>query len=145
MLERRDPAICHDEFEYRARRIAADGRRYSPESTFEPPPRPPPDRSQSQANGSERTNPFNVYGKGLSNYLKIVNLYTVLFLVLSVCALVQMTIFRSFGAVDDLAGYSDLSRWSFSGIGYPMNQCSKAPISWPPASETESIPMIFNC
>ena len=89
-----------------------------------------------------KENPFLVFGPGMHNFLKINNRLVCLFLFLSIFALIQMVIFRSFGGTDGLTGYSSLSRWSFGGIGFPTNLCSKAPLVW---SSEQEIPMVFEC
>ena len=35
------------------------------------------------------------------------------------------------------------SRWSFAGIGFSTNLCSKVPLDW--SNSGDSIPMVFKC
>lgn len=86
-------------------------------------------RSERERREDLKGNPFLVYGPGIHNFLKINNRLVCLFLLISVTAVIQMIVFRSFKGTDDLTGYSVISRWSFGNIGFPSNLCSKAPLN----------------
>ena len=52
-----------------------------------------------------------------------------LLLIISVLALLQLCVFRSFDNISHLH-YGTIADWAFSGMGQPMSLCSKVMLDW---------------
>ena len=85
--------------------------------------------------------PFLMYGPGLHNFLMTNDRLICVFILFAALALIQMIVFRSFDGVQGITGFGITTDWSFGGIGFPTNECSKFMIDW--YNESRTINMHF--
>ena len=78
----------------------------------------------------ESEDPFLRFGTGLYHFFKMTNRLVLLFGVLTLFALVQMIIFRSFGSVANFKNFRWTANWSFGSMGFALNLCSKTMLDW---------------
>ena len=70
--------------------------------------------------------PFLRYGIGIKNYFELQRKLIWIFLKLSVVAIIQMIIYRSFDGLGHLSSTSFYTRFSFGMMGFAGNNCGKS-------------------
>ena len=79
-----------------------------------------------------KKDPFLKYGPGLQNYFVLQQVLMKVFVFLSLCAAVQMCLYRSLGGIDyldeDVIPVSAYAWYSMGSMGFSKSICGRAPL-----------------